>query len=84
MRLDHLLSKENSADDSLLQCPRSVMVERKVVTLFNLEGALRCGDGGLAQLGERLPCKQEASGSIPLISTKIGLKCLGNGPSISI
>ena len=39
MRLDHLLSKENSADDSLLQCPRSVMVERKVVTLFNLEGA---------------------------------------------
>ena len=39
-------------------------------TLFNLEGALRCGDGGLAQLGERLPCKQEVSGSIPLISTK--------------
>lgn len=26
-------------------------------------------DGGIAQLGERLPCKQEASGSIPLIST---------------
>ena len=26
--------------------------------------------GGLAQLGERLPCKQEVSGSIPLISTK--------------
>ena len=62
------------------------MVERKVVTLFNLEGALWCawGNGGLAQLGERLPCKQEVSGSIPLISTKIGLKCLGNGPSISI
>ena len=37
--------------------------------MFNLEGALRCGDGGLAQLGERLPCKQEVSGSIPLIST---------------
>ena len=28
--------------------------------------------GGLAQLGERLPCKQEVSGSIPLISTKTG------------
>ena len=28
--------------------------------------------GGLAQLGERLPCKQEVSGSIPLISTKNG------------
>ena len=26
-------------------------------------------NGGLAQLGERLPCKQEVSGSIPLIST---------------
>ena len=26
-------------------------------------------DGGLAQLGERLLCKQEVSGSIPLIST---------------
>ena len=29
-------------------------------------------DGGLAQLGERLPCKQEVSGSIPLISTNMG------------
>ena len=28
--------------------------------------------GGLAQLGERLPCKQEVSGSIPLISTSVG------------
>ena len=31
----------------------------------------RNGYGGLAQLGERLPCKQEVSGSIPLISTKV-------------
>ena len=32
--------------------------------------------GGIAQLGERLPCKQEAIGSIPIISTisKVGLK----------
>ena len=29
----------------------------------------KSGYGGLAQLGERLPCKQEVSGSIPLIST---------------
>ena len=28
--------------------------------------------GGLAQLVERLPCKQEVSGSIPLISTTYG------------
>ena len=27
--------------------------------------------GALAQLGERLPCTQEVSGSIPLGSTKI-------------
>ncbi len=26
--------------------------------------------GGVAQLGEHLPCKQGVSGSIPLISTK--------------
>ena len=42
--------------------------------MFNLEGALVSAEivGGLAQLGERLPCKQEVSGSIPLISTKYG------------
>ena len=28
-----------------------------------------CEDGGVAQLGEHLPCKQGVSGSIPLIST---------------
>ena len=48
--------------------------------MFNLEGALASAEivGGLAQLGERLPCKQEVSGSIPLISTRIeiGLKHL--------
>jgi hypothetical protein len=30
--------------------------------------------GGVAQLGEHLPCKQGVSGSIPLISTKNGMK----------
>jgi hypothetical protein len=30
----------------------------------------RGGPGDVAQLGERLPCKQQASGSIPLISTE--------------
>ena len=45
--------------------------------LFNLEGTermyLKNGEepyGGLAQLGERLPCKQEVTGSIPVLSTK--------------
>ena len=42
---------------------------QRFVTLFNLEGTRpgRCGD--IAQLGERLPCKQEVAGSIPTIST---------------
>ena len=45
--------------------------------LFNLEGTgknvpeqQRIPYGGLAQLGERLPCKQEVTGSIPVLSTK--------------
>ena len=46
------------------------MVERKVVTLFNLEGVRREIEGDIAQLGERLPCKQEVAGSNPTISTK--------------
>ena len=45
-----------------------------VVTLFNLEGirhSEKCEDNGdIAQLGERLPCKQEVAGSIPTISTR--------------
>ena len=46
-----------------------------IFSLFNLEGIpkeVKIECGGLAQLGERLPCKQEVSGSIPLISTKYG------------
>ena len=46
-------------------------------TLFNLEGTepsepkqLGIPNGGLAQLGERLPCKQEVTGSIPVLSIK--------------
>ena len=31
--------------------------------------------GAIAQLGERLPCTQEVSGSIPLGSTTSSLKC---------
>ena len=45
--------------------------------LFNLEGTeknapeqkKRTLNGGLAQLGERLPCKQEVTGSNPVLST---------------
>ena len=43
-----------------------------IFSLFNLEGIpqeVKIGCGGLAQLGERLICIQEVSGSIPLFST---------------
>ena len=55
--------------------------ERVRLALFNFEGAgnsnwtkdrYRPGDGGVAQLGEHLLCKQGVRGSIPLISTKRG------------
>ena len=70
MRLDHLLSKENfQSEKGWIVSYGQSDVWLDDFSLFNLEGALRCGDGGLAQLGERLPCKQEVSGSIPLIST---------------
>ena len=52
MRLDHLLSKENgNCTDLIFSFERSL-------------GKTRCG--ALAQLGERLLCTQEVSGSIPL------------------
>ena len=38
--------------------------------------------GALAQLGERLPCTQEVSGSIPLGS--IILWCLDSNPTIAL
>ena len=46
-------------------------------SLFNLEDTGSAGaekiDGDIAQLGERLPCKQEVAGSIPTISTNLKL-----------
>ena len=37
--------------------------------LFNLQDPSPEAYGGIAQLGERLPCKQEVRGSTPLVST---------------
>ena len=52
-------------------------------SLFNLEDTGSAGaekiDGDIAQLGERLPCKQEVAGSIPTISTN-GIQPVLNGP----
>ena len=50
------------------------------VSLFNFEGSFKREDGkdltygGVAQLGEHLPCKQGVMGSNPIISiTHLGL-----------
>ena len=74
MRLDHLLSKEKTMENMVL--PRSV-TSRSM--LFNFESSLKKRitrnpkeDGGVAQLGEHLPCKQGVMGSNPIISTTTG------------
>ena len=47
--------------------------EERVELLFNFEGPKKeTSNGGVAQLGEHLPCKQGVKGSIPFISTKHG------------
>ena len=43
------------------------------LVLYRFQGSVKVKiRGGLAQLVERLPCKQEVSGSTPLISTTYG------------
>ena len=70
-----LLSKLNSHEEG--QQTHSVASEAVVKMRFEVCIAFRVQDkmkirGGLAQLVERLPCKQEVSGSTPLISTTYG------------
>ncbi len=85
MRLDHLLSrvkktyqkgeaegfrergKGNRKHYMVLKVLGSIFRKK---SLQGTQGKLR---GGVAQLGERLPCKQEAIGSNPFISTIRGL-----------
>ena len=69
------------------------MTRFRVLNLFgcSVKDGERTPDGGVAQLGEHLPCKQGVMGSNPIISTspdaraaKIGerkrkLKALGRG-----
>ena len=54
--------------------------------MFNLEdtGSAEAEkiDGDIAQLGERLPCKQEVAGSIPTISTNFELRMDGSGQEV--
>ena len=69
MRLDHLLSKENRP-----QLFTTVRLGVGIKLLFNFEGVPAGAEtdkyGGVAQLGEHLPCKQGVMGSNPIISTK--------------
>ena len=58
MRLDHLLSMEKNGFG--INC----LVLRGLVINLSKNQILDCG--ALAQLGERLLCTQEVSGSIPL------------------
>jgi hypothetical protein len=43
--------------------------------------ARRMRDGAIAQLGERLLCKQEVTGSIPVGSTSKGGQRIARGPT---
>ena len=85
MRLDHLLSMETMRSfhgDLGVDLTREVLSEACMeLLLFNFQGSETGRPeliiekeqtrryGGVAQLGEHLPCKQGVMGSIPIIST---------------
>ena len=83
MRLDHLLSKENrqiftdlsGRDTEDLQAEYGTFVVQfsgiRGMVIGKRKSRRPLQDGGVAQLGEHLPCKQGVMGSIPIISTKI-------------
>ena len=75
MRLDHLLSKEQCLAFSQTKSSKVRYKGRKFgigccLILKALERAFRRKHGGVAQLGERLPCTQEVESSNLFISTK--------------
>ena len=74
MRLDHLLSKEKAPSMGTYEA--SVFVVQ-FSGLANLRRGLRYG--GVAQLGEHLPCKQGVKGSSPFISTTLKEWKVGKG-----
>ena len=52
-------------------------VSTTILHLFNLQDpSPEFTHGGIAQLGERLPCKQEVRGSTPLVSTMYLENCI--------
>ena len=81
MRLDHLLSMENReelrgdlpySEIGKNHLTRVLCLQRSDLAVQFLEIIdLQNPIGGVAQLGEHLPCKQGVKGSIPFISTKM-------------
>ena len=80
MRLDHLLSKEH--ERKFRSFGQQGRPQSRKKALFNFEGTEEDGaamrslknrgkpeNGGVAQLGEHLLCKQGVNGSIPFTST---------------
>ena len=69
------VGRAKEADDIKLSASKEELLNLRKSHLYRFQGSgekeKRHG-GGLAQLGERLPCKQEVSGSNPLISMKAG------------
>ena len=93
MRLDHLLSMETGTDfhGSVIRVndeSRSTEFVRSFL-LFNFQGSEMIFEkrareyGGVAQLGEHLPCKQGVMGSNPIISTIPGNREHGKRGRIS-
>ena len=68
MRLDHLLSKEKASENGADL--RSINKDLQLCYMILSVQALK--RGGVAQLGEHLPCKQGVRSSILLISTTVG------------
>ena len=73
MRLDHLLSKEERGNRSRVSEKLRDYEDCSIFKVPMRKGTLKEENGGLAQLGEHLLCKQGVKGSIPLISTRRGL-----------
>ena len=77
MRLDHLLSKEKVGIERLPKNQgkkkrrRGKKEFRSCCSIFRDQKKRTPGNGGVAQLGEHLPCKQGVKGSIPFISTTV-------------
>ena len=85
MRLDHLLSKETvqMAESRICVVFKDNKNHDKSESslLFNFEcpfGEKPRRYGGVAQLGEHLPCKQGVKGSNPFISTNNGESAMGS------